>query len=189
MESSSRPLRQAERENTCFKDVGRRVMKAGHNEAERPCSYLQSIWGAGGGGDLVACHHKETLINWQRRNKAGTKQMTGRSEVNSQTGKNLLFEGGKSVGKVFFFFFESKVSVLNLRCLIMSLMLLVVSSLLVFTRQLQILQMWPFLSYQLFLVDLKEKWEWRQSNTFRLITEQDSFCFTFIDAMVIILFL
>lgn len=49
MESSSRPLRQAERENTCFKDVGRRVMKAGHNEAERPCSYLQSIWGGVGG--------------------------------------------------------------------------------------------------------------------------------------------
>lgn len=49
MESSSRPLRQAERENTCFKDVGRRVMKARHNEAERPCSYLQSIRGMGGG--------------------------------------------------------------------------------------------------------------------------------------------
>lgn len=48
MQSSSLPLRQAERENTCFKDVGRRVMKAGHNEAERPCSYLQSIWGVVG---------------------------------------------------------------------------------------------------------------------------------------------
>lgn len=26
-----------------FKDASQRVMKAGHNEAERPCSYLQSI--------------------------------------------------------------------------------------------------------------------------------------------------
>lgn len=34
---------QAERENTCFKDVSEHVMKARHNEAERPCSYLQSI--------------------------------------------------------------------------------------------------------------------------------------------------
>lgn len=41
--------RRAEREDTCFKDVSRRVMKARHNEAERPCSYLQSIDGALGG--------------------------------------------------------------------------------------------------------------------------------------------
>lgn len=41
--------RRAEREDTCFKDVSRRVMKAQHNEAERPCSYLQSIDGALGG--------------------------------------------------------------------------------------------------------------------------------------------
>lgn len=34
---------QAERENPCFKDVSECVMKAQHNEAERPCSYLQSI--------------------------------------------------------------------------------------------------------------------------------------------------
>lgn len=34
---------QAEREDTCFKDVSQCVMKARHNEAERPCSYLQSI--------------------------------------------------------------------------------------------------------------------------------------------------
>ena len=27
----------------CFKDVSAAVMKAEHNEAERPCSYLQSI--------------------------------------------------------------------------------------------------------------------------------------------------
>lgn len=35
----------AERENPCFKDVSECVMKVRHNEAQRPCSYLQSIKG------------------------------------------------------------------------------------------------------------------------------------------------
>lgn len=49
MESSSDFL-WAERENPCFKDVSQCVMKARHNEAQRPCSYLQSIKGGGGVG-------------------------------------------------------------------------------------------------------------------------------------------
>lgn len=48
--SSLAAARRAEREDTCFKDVSRRVMKARHNEAERPCSYLQSIEGWWRGG-------------------------------------------------------------------------------------------------------------------------------------------
>lgn len=52
MESSTDPLspgrdrqreRHTERETACFKDVSECVMKARYNEAERPCSYLQSI--------------------------------------------------------------------------------------------------------------------------------------------------
>ena len=53
MKSSSDPLSQgrerAERENPCFKDVSQRVMKARHNEPQRPCSYLQSIEKVAGG--------------------------------------------------------------------------------------------------------------------------------------------
>lgn len=47
MESSS-DLLLVKRDNPCFKDVSQRLMKARHNEAQRPCSYLQSI---GGGGE------------------------------------------------------------------------------------------------------------------------------------------
>lgn len=44
MQSSSVLLR-AKRENPCFKDVSQCVMKARHNEAQRPCSYLRRIKG------------------------------------------------------------------------------------------------------------------------------------------------
>lgn len=69
MESSS-DLLWAERENPCFKDVSECVMKAGHNEAQRPCSYLQSI--KRGGGCWVGAGGAEADTKLQRLTKMPT---------------------------------------------------------------------------------------------------------------------
>lgn len=127
--------------------------------------------------DLVACHRKETLINWQRRNKAGTKQTAGSSKTDTGPNCEKALIWGRKIWRESSFC-ESGVSVLQTFYNVRNASSKFTLGIYLWGRC-KYLQKWPCMSYQPFLGATFKIWRFSRNTGVKTV-KITCFLFSFI---------